>query len=89
MVTVQHIVYLVARTVHHHVNDAQVGYEIVTALPVADVIVATQELKVDAHLFESILGIEFRSGDRVDIVRTTAMQASATDNFRCLAIPAG
>ena len=89
MITVQHVMQLLARTVHHRVDDAQVGYELVTTLLVADIIVASYEVEVDAHLFESILGIEFRSGDRVDIVRTTAMQASTTDNFRGLAIPSG
>ena len=88
MVTVQHIVYLVARTVHHHVNDAQVGNELVTALLVADVIVATQELKVDTHFAESILCVILCSIDRVDEVCITEMLASATDQFRRLAVPA-
>ena len=89
MVTVQHIVYLVARTVHHHVNDAQVGNELVTALLVADVIVATQEVEVDAHLAESILCVILCSVDRVDEVGITEMFAGTTDKFWCLAIPAG
>lgn len=88
MVTVQHIVYLVARTVHHHVNDAQVGNELVTALLVAYVIVATQEVKVDAHLAESLLCVILCSVDRVDEVGITEMLASATDQFRRLAVPA-
>ena len=89
MVTVQHIVYLVARTVHHHVNDAQVGDELVTALLVADVIVATQEVKVDAHLAEGLLVVEFWPSDRVQIVGTTVVQARATDYLRSLAVPTG
>ena len=80
---------LIARTVHHRVDDAEVRYELVTALLVADVIVASYEVEVDAHLAESVLGVEFRSSDRVDIVRTTAMQTCATDDFRGLAIPSG
>ena len=89
MITVQHIVQLIARTVHHCVDYAQVGDELVTALLVADVIVATYKVEVNAHLAESVLVVEFCSGDRVDIVRTTAMQACATDNFWSLAIPLG
>ena len=89
MVTVQHIVYLVARTVHHHVNDAQVGNKLVTALLVADIIVTTQEVEVDAHLVESVLCVVNITIDRVDIVGITEMLASATDDFWCLAIPTG
>ena len=89
MVTVQHIVYLVARTEHHHIDDAQVRDKLLCELLVADVIVATQEVKVDAHLAESILCVILCSIDRVDEVGITEMLASATDQFRCLAIPAG
>ena len=89
MVTVQHIMYLIARAVHHRIDDAQVGYELVTALLVADVIVATQELKDDTHLAESILCVILCSIDRVDEVCITEMFASTTDKFWCLAIPAG
>ena len=89
MVTVQHIVYLVARTEHHHVDNAQVGNELVTALLVSDVIVATQEVKVDAHFAESLLCVILCSIDRVDEVCITEMFASTTDQFWCLAIPAG
>ena len=79
MVTIQHIMYLIARTVHHHVNYAEVGNKLVTALFVADVIVATHELEIDAHLAESIFVVILRSGDRVDIVGNAEMFASSTD----------
>ena len=88
MITVQHVMQLIARTVHHGVNDAQVGDVLVRALLVADIVVAPDEVEVDAHLAKSLLGVEFRSSDRVDIVRTTAMQTCTTDDFRGLAIPA-
>ena len=88
MVTVQHIVYLVARTEHHHVNDAQVRDKLLCELLVADVIVATQEVEVDAHLAESLLCVILCSVDRVDEVGITEMLASATDQFRRLAVPA-
>ena len=81
--------YLFARTVHHHVYDAQVGDELVTALLVTDVIVATQEVQVDAHFAESILCVILCSIDRIDKVGITEMFASTTDDFRSLAIPAG
>lgn len=89
MVTVQHIVYLVARTEHHHIDDAQVRDKLLCELPVADVIVATQEVEVDAHLAESLLCVILCSVDRVDEVCITEMFASTTDQFWCLAIPAG
>ena len=89
MVTIQHIMYLVSRAVHHRVDDAQVGDELVTALLVTDVIVATQEVQVDTHLAESILCVILCSIDRIDKVGITEMFASATDKFWCLAIPAG
>lgn len=89
MVTVQHIVYLVARTEHHHIDDAQVRDKLLCELPVADVIVATQEVEVDAHLAESLLCVILCSIDRVDEVCITEMFASTTDQFWCLAIPAG
>ena len=88
MVTVQHIVYLVARTEHHHVDDAQIGDKLLRELPVADVIVATQEVEVDAHLAERLLCVILWSVDRVDEVGITEMLASATDQFRRLAVPA-
>ena len=88
MVTVQHIVYLVARTEHHHVDDAQIGDKLLRELPVADVIVSTQEVEVDAHLAESLLCVILCSVDRVDEVGITEMLASATDQFRRLAVPA-
>ena len=88
MVTVQHIVYLVARTEHHHIDDAQVRDKLLCELPVADVIVATQEVEVDAHLAESLLCVILCSVDRVDEVCITEMFASATDQFRRLAVPA-
>ena len=89
MVTVQHIVYLVARTEHHHIDDAQVRDKLLCELLVADVIVATQEVEVDAHLAESLLCVILCSVDRVDEVCITEMFASTTDQFWCLAIPAG
>ena len=88
MVTVQHIVYLVARTEHHHIDDAQVRDKLLCELLVADVIVATQEVEVDAHLTESLLCVILCSVDRVDEVGITEMLASATDQFRRLAVPA-
>lgn len=88
MVTVQHIVYLVARTEHHHIDDAQVRDKLLCELPVADVIVATQEVEVDAHLAESLLCVILCSVDRVDEVGIAEMLASATDQFRRLAVPA-
>ena len=88
MVTVQHIVYLVARTEHHHIDDAQVRDKLLCELPVADVIVATQEVEVDAHFAESILCVILCSVDRVDEVCITEMFASTTDQFRRLAVPA-
>ena len=88
MVTVQHIVYLVARTEHHHIDDAQVRDKLLCELLVADVIVATQEVKVDAHFAESFLCVILCSIDRVDEVGITEMLASTTDKFWCLAVPA-
>ena len=88
MVTVQHIVYLVARTEHHHIDDAQVRDKLLCELLVADVIVATQKVEVDAHLAESLLCVILCSIDRVDEVCITEMLASATDQFRRLAVPA-
>ena len=61
MITVQHIVQLLARTVHHRINDAQVGNKLLAALLVADVLVANQKIKVDAHLAELPL-VEGRGG---------------------------
>ena len=80
--------YLIARTEHHHVDDAQIGDKLLRELPVADVIVATQEVEVDAHLAESLLCVILCSVDRVDEVGITEMLASATDQFRRLAVPA-
>ena len=80
---------LLARAVHHRIDDAQVGYELVTTLLVTDVIVATQEVQVDTPLAERVLVIIHRSGNRVNIVGDTEMLAGASDNLRCLAIPAG
>ena len=80
--------YLIARAVHHRIDDAQVGYELVTTLLVADIIVATHELQINTHLAERVLVIIHRSGNRVNIVGDTEMLAGASDNLRCLAIPA-
>ena len=89
MITVQHIVYLVARTVHHHVNDAQVGNELLAALLVADVLVANQEIKVYAHLAESFLGVVDISIDRAGKGGMTEVLANAADKFRGRTLPSG
>ena len=79
---------LVSRAVHHQVNDAQVGNELVSALFVADVLIATQELEVDAHFAESIFIVVFHPCTRgVDIVGYAEVLAGFADNLRCLAVP--
>ena len=89
MVTVQHVMYLLARAVHHRVDDAQVGDILFAALLVAYIIVATYKVETDAHLAESLLVVEFSPSDRVQIVGTTVVQAGATDYLRSLAVPTG
>ena len=80
---------LVARAEHHQVDDAQVGNELATKLFVADVLVAPQELEVDAHLAESILVVIAHAGTGgVDIVGETEVLARATDNLGRSVLPA-
>ena len=81
--------YLIARAVHHRVDDAQVGDILFAALLVAYIIVATYKVEVDAHLAEGLLVVEFCPSDRVQIVGTTVVQARATDYLRSLAVPTG
>ena len=81
--------YLLARAVHHRVDDAQVGDILFAALLVAYIIVATYKVECDAHLAEDLLVVEFCPSDRVQIVGTTVMQAGATDYLRSLAVPTG
>jgi len=89
MITVQHIVQFLARTVHHRVDDAQVGNKLLAALLVADVLVANQEIKVYAHLAESILCVVDISIDRAGKGGMTEVLANAADKFRGRAIPTG
>ena len=89
MITIQHVMQLVARTVHHCVDDAQVGDKFIGALLVADVVVATQEMEFDAHLSESVLGVVNIPIDRTGKGGMTKMLACAADHFRSPAIPAG
>lgn len=88
MIAVQHVMYLIARTEHHHVDDAQIGDKLLRELPVADVIVATQEVEVDAHLAESILVVVAHAGTGgVDVISEAEVFASATDNLLSTVLP--
>ena len=89
MITVQHVMQLLARTVHHRVDDAQVGDKLLAALLVADVLVANQKIKVDSHLAESILCVVDISIDRAGKGGMTEVLANAADKFRGRAIPTG
>ena len=89
MITVQHIVQLLTRTVHHRVDDAQVGDKLHTALLVADVLVANQEFEVYAHLAEGLLGIVDISIDRAGKGGMTQEFANTANQFRSCAIPPG
>ena len=74
---------LVARAKHHQVDDAKIGDKVVGVLLVADVLVATQELEVDAHLAESVLVVVTHSGTGwVNVVGEAEVLARATDNLR-------
>ena len=89
MITIQHIMQLVARAEHHQVDDAQVGDELIAELFVADVLAAPQELEVDAHLAESILVVIAHAGTGgVDIVGEAEVLACATYNLGCPIPPA-
>ena len=89
MIKVQHIVQFFARTVHHRVDDAQVGNKLLAALLVADVLVANQKIKVDSHLAESILCVVDISINRAGKGGMTEVLANAADKFRGRAIPTG
>ena len=89
MITVQHIVQLLARTVHHRINDAKVWNKLLTALLIADILVANQEIKVYAHLAESILGIIDVSIDRAGESSMTEVFANAVDKFLSRTLPSG
>ena len=79
MIAVQHVVQLLARTVHHRINDAKVWNKLLTALLVADVLVSNQEFEVDAHLTEGLFGIVDISVDRAGKGGMSEVFANAAD----------